>query len=111
MKQARESSHDSIALGQTNPLDIVPTEIIYADKVISGGFGVQVSRIQLGMERSDGKVAPGPCIILPTASVVSLILNAIPALKEGQMLKELRNFAASIEAQINMVDVKDPQAR
>lgn len=111
MKKSHESSPDSSATNPVNPLDIVPTEIIYADKVISGGFGVQVSRIQLGMERGDGKVTPGPCIVLPTASVVSLIISAIPALKDGKMMKELRGFAASIEAQMNMVDLKDPPAQ
>lgn len=88
-------------------LDIEPTRLIYADKVISGGFGPQVSRIQLGMERANGKVAPSECIILPTASIVSLITSALPALKDPNFIAQLRLHVTKFESDISGIELKN----
>ncbi|WP_334166302.1 hypothetical protein [Achromobacter mucicolens] len=86
-------------------LDIEPTEVIYADKVISGGFGPQVSRIQLGMERGNGKVSPTACIVLPTASIVALLTSALTALKDEQLLAQIRHHVTKIEADLATIQL------
>lgn len=106
-KQDTPSSHKppSTEAGGS-PLDIVPTQIIYADKVIAGGFGPQVSRIQLGMERGQGKVVPTECIVLPTAAMVALLVNALPALKNDSLNQQMRSGLEQLRTELAAIEIK-----
>lgn len=85
-------------MSQSTPVAVsIPSQIIYADKIINVGIGISVSRLTLAMEVGANTVAPFAQLIIPTPSLfetLEFMANNVTnndAIKKG-VIEALDNF-------------------
>lgn len=79
-------------------------KVIYADRILNGGFGPAVSRLTLAMEVSQGKYIPSALMVLPTAALIEAMSAMLDGLKENAELKNaLVSGLDALREQINSI--------
>jgi hypothetical protein len=74
----------------------VPTQVIYADRILNMGIGASVSKLTLALDVGDNTVAPFANLVLPTTSLLEALEFMSSAISSNEELK--KSIVAGLDA-------------
>lgn len=78
-------------IASPNNITETPTQLIYADRIISFSPGPAVTKLTLGMEAGEKTFSPTVTLVIPTASLLETISFIQNTIQENETLKDELN--------------------